>query len=202
MSALHSSSFGTGARSVIGALLLTTLASCASTTEPIPPCCYTGEVALAHVRDVQLALADGNKIGFQQAFPGYATQSGVFTTGFPFNKVEIAQVTYGALRPVLPQYDANENGNLEQPELTVLYIREAALGLGLKVDHVATNDRVDALILSQGEIGGLVRYVDANFERMTAEAQDIFKKLKLVGLDQRSRGTENDNRKMKKIFIP
>ncbi len=201
MPALKRSSSALIARTGIGGLLLLTLASCASTTEPISPCCYTGNLALAHVEDVKLALADGNKVGFPQAFPGYQSQSGPFTTAFPFRKVEIAQVTHGALRPVLPQYDANENGNLEEPELTVLYIREAAIGLGLNVDHVATTDRTDALVLSAGETGGLVRYVNANMDRMAPAARDIFKKLELIGLEQRSKGSENDGR-MNKIFVP
>ncbi len=201
MSASKSFSFEIGARTGICALLLTTLASCASTTEPIPPCCYTGEVELAYVRDVQLALSDGSKVGFLQAFPGYESQSGLFTTAFPFNEVEIAQVTYGVLRPVLPQYDANENGNLEEPELTVLYIREGALGLGLNVNHLTTDKRVDALVLPAGEVGGLVRYVNSNLDRMTPPAQDIFKKLKLVGIDLRGRGSEN-NGMDSTIFVP
>jgi hypothetical protein len=144
------------------------------------------------VRDVQLALSDGNKVGFLQAFPGYESQSGLFTTAFPFPEVEIAQITYAVLSSVLPQYDANENGNMEEPELTVLYIREAGLGLGLKVDHVATDKRVDALVLPAVETGGLVRYVNVNLDRMTPEARDIFNKLELVRIDLRSRGSEND----------
>ncbi len=195
------SSFALGARAGIGALMMVTLVSCASTSEPLTPCCYTGNFALAHVEDVKLALTDGKEMGFRQAFPGYESQPGPFTTAFPFRKVEIARVTHAALRPVLPQYDANDNGNLEEPELTVLYIREAALGLGLNVDHVATSDRADALILSPGETGGLVRYVNANLDRMAPSQKDIFKKLELVGRELRNRGSENDGR-MPKIFVP
>jgi len=190
-----------GIRAGIGALLLITLSSCASTMEPIEPCCYKGEFQLAHVRDLSLALSNGNTVSFLQAFPGYQPQSGIFTTAFPFRKVEISRVTYGALRPVLPQYDANENGILQEPELAVLYVREAAVGLGLNVDHLLTADRVDALVLPASEIGGLVRYVKDNLHRMTPEAQDIFKKLELVGIDLRSRGSENDGRE-KMIVVP
>lgn len=201
MSTVKSSRRKTGARTAIGALLIATLASCASSTELVPPCCYTGDVALAHVADVKLALTDGNEIGFAQAFPGYEPQPGPFTTAFPFRRVEIARVTFGALRPVLPQYDANDNGRMEEPELTVLYIREAALGMGLKVDHVATSDRADALVLSAGETGGLVRYVKANLDQMTPPARDIFKKLDLLGIQLRSRGSENGGQ-MNTIFVP
>ena len=201
MSTHKSSLRKTVGRTAIGAALLATLASCASTMELVPPCCYTGDVALAHVEDVKLTLSDGSRVGFTQAFPGYQSQTGPFTTAFPFRKVEIAEVTLGALRPVLPQYDANDNGNLEEPELTVLYIREAALGLGLNVDYVATDDRADALVLSAGEIGGLVRYVKANMDQMTPPARDIFKKMELLGIKLRSKGSENDGR-TNKIFVP
>ncbi len=201
MSLFGPSSFALGARAGIGALMMVTLASCASTSEPVTPCCYTGDVALAHVEDVKLALTDGKEVAFRQAFPGYESQPGPFTTAFPFRKVEIARVTHGVLRPVLPQYDANDNGNLEEPELTVLYIREAALGLGLNVDHVATSDRADALVLSAGETGGLVRYVNTNMDRMAPASKDIFKKLELVGRELRNRGSENDGR-MPKIIVP
>lgn len=186
----------------MGALLLIALSACASTTEPIPPCCYTGNVELAHVRDVQLALSNGERIQFSQAFPGYEPQSGMFTTAFPFNKVTIARVTYGALLPVLPQYDANGNGHLEEPELTILYIREAALGLGLNVDHMSVGDRVDALVLPAGEAGGLVRYVNGNVDRMTPSAQSIFQKLAWLGRDLRNQGSENDGREVDKMFVP
>lgn len=192
MSHSHASSYRSGILAGTGALLLLSLSSCAFTTEPIEPCCYKGDFELAHVRDVNLVLSDGSRVPFSQAFPGYQPQLGIFTTAFPFREVRISQVTYGALRPVLPQYDANESTVLQEPELTVLYIREAALGLGLNVDHLAANERVDALVLPASEIGGLVRYVNDNRSRMTPEAQQIFKELALVGIDQRSKGSEND----------
>ena len=202
MPTLELSSLGFASRTGIAVLLLITLTSCASTKEPIPPCCYTGDFELARVQDVNLALSNGNTVGFSQAFPGYAPQSGLFTTAFPFNNVEISQVTYGALRPVLPQYDANENGHLQEPELTVLYIREAALGLGLNVNHVSTDKRVDALVLSAGETGGLVSYVNTNLDQMTPQAQSIFRELKWVGLDLRNKGSENNGQKMRSIIVP
>ncbi|MDH3411781.1 MAG: hypothetical protein OEM98_04760 [Gammaproteobacteria bacterium] len=203
MSASKISRLRSGARAGIGALLLLSVSACASTSEPVPPCCYKGDFELAHVRDVQLALSDGKKIEFSQAFPGYKSQTGLFTTGFPFNKVEIAQVTYTPLQPVLPQYDANGNGRLEEPELTILYIREAALGLGLNDNHVEVdNRRTGALVLPADEIGGLVRYVNGNVSRMTPSAQDIFQKLDWLGRDLRTKGSENDGMMRNKIFVP
>ena len=57
---------------------------------------------------------------------------------------------------------------------------------------MATDKRVDALVLPAVETGGLVRYVNVNLDRMTPEARDIFNKLELVRIDLRSRGSEND----------
>ncbi len=176
------------------AALLLALSACGTTTEPVAPCCYTGEIRLARASDVYLALDNGGKVSFSQAFPGFEPQSGVFTTAFPFRKVEVSDVLYATLLPVLPQYDANGNGWIESPELTVLYIREAAIGLGHSVSYVGVNPRADALVLSKAETGALVRYVNDNRHRMTSAAQTVFRELDLVGRDQREKGSENDGR--------
>lgn len=188
------------ASAAIAVALSLLVSACASTSEPQPPCCYVGEVRLGHVQDVYLALDDGSRLAFTEAFPGYSAQSGFFNTAFPFNRVDISRITYAALLPVLPQYDANGDGRLEQPELTVLYIREAALGLGHDVRYVGTNERVDALVLPTGEIGGLVKYVNSRLEQMTPSARNVFQKLKLVGRDLRRKGSENDGQQDRRIL--
>ena len=174
------------------AALLLALSGCGTTTEPVAPCCYSGEVALARASDVYLALEDGGKVSFPQAFPGFEPQTGIFTTALPFQKAEVSDVLYASLLPVLPQYDANGDGWIESPELTVLYIREAAIGLGHSVSYVGVNPRADALVLSQAETGALVRYVNDNRHRMTPAAQTVFRELVLVGQDLREKGSEND----------
>lgn len=189
-------------RAAVAGVLSLFLSACAATTEPQPPCCYLGDVSLGHVHDLYLGLDDGRRLAFSEAFPGYSARTGFFTTSFPFRRVDIAQITYAALLPVLPQYDANGDGRLEEPELTVLYIREAALGVGHDVRHVGMNDRVDALVLPAGEVGGLVRYVNTHLDQMTPAAQNIFQKLKLVGRDQRRQGSENDGARDRKLFVP
>jgi hypothetical protein len=180
--------------------LFLALSACGTTTEPLAPCCYVGEVTLARASDVYLELEDGRKTSFSRAFPGFEPQSGMFTTAFPFRTVAISDVLYAALLPVLPQYDANGDGRIQSPELTVLYIREAALGLGHGVRYVGVNPRVDALVLSKSETGALVRYVNDNRHRMTPAAQTVFRELDLVGLDLRQKGSENDGPE-KKIYI-
>ena len=172
---------------VIGSLVLT---ACAGAYEPTPHCCYTGDYKLAHVSDIYLVLENGQRMDFAQVFPDYAPEKGLFQSAFPFIEAEISRVTYAALLPVLPQYDANGDGRIQEPELTVLYIREAALGLGHNVSHVGTNPRTDALVLSDYEAGGLVRYVNTHLAKMTPESQAVFRELIMVGQDLRLEGSE------------
>lgn len=176
---------------VFGSLILT---ACAAGYEPTPPCCYTGDYKLAHVSDLYLALENGQRLDFAQAFPGYAPEDGLIQSSFPFIEVEISRVTYAALLPVLPQYDANGDGLIQEPELTVLYIREAALGLGHNVSHIGTNPRTDALVLSDHEAGGLVRYVKSHLSSMTPESQAVFRELVMVGQDLRLEGSEGPDK--------
>ena len=189
-------------RSLLAALVSLVLTACASVYEPRPPCCYTGDYKLAHASDVYLALEDGQRLGFHQAFPGYAPETGLFQTAFPFLELEIARVTYAALLPVLPQYDANGDGRIQEPELTVLYIREAALGLGHNVAHVGTNPRTDALVLPGSESGGLVRYVKSRLAQMTPEARAVFRDLVMVGQDLRLEGSEGPDKETDTDFTP
>ncbi|MDX1512431.1 MAG: hypothetical protein R3174_01695 [Gammaproteobacteria bacterium] len=185
-------------------LLTLVLSACAGTGtgEPAPPCCYSGAYQLARVGDVYLALENGQRLAFDQAFPGYAPETGPFQTAFPFIEADISLVTYAALRPVLPQYDANGDGRIQQPELTVLYIREAALGLGHSVAHVGTNPRTDALVLPSAEASGLVRYVKSRMAQMTPEAQKVFRELVMVGQDLRLKGSEGRDREVGGQFTP
>lgn len=185
-----------GARSLLAALTSLVLTACAGTYEPRPPCCYTGDYQLAHVSDVYLALENGQRLAFHQAFPGYAPENGLFQTAFPFLELEISRVTYAALLPVLPQYDANGDGRIQEPELIVLYIREAALGLGHNVAHVGTNPRTDALVLPSSESGGLVRYVESRLPQMTPESRAVFRELVMAGQDLRLKGSEGADKEV------
>ncbi len=190
-------------RLAVIALLPLALSACAGPAyEPRPPCCYSGDYTLARASDVYLALDNGQRLSFPQAFSGYAPETGFFQSAFPFIETDIALVTYASLQPVLPQYDANGDGRIQEPELTVLYIREAALGLGHNVNHVGTNPRTDALVLSANEAAGLVRFVKSRLSQMTPEAQAIFRELVMVGQDQRLKGSEGRDREVGGQFSP
>jgi hypothetical protein len=161
------------------------LAGCAGSSAIVEPCCYVGaEVTLAHLEEVELVERDGTRIPLPEAFPGFAPEPGPVTTSLPFRKADIARVVYQSLRPVLPLYDANRDGHMEAQELTVLYIREAALGLGYDVDHLTVDGRrVQALQTSAADIGGLIRVVAANEHRMGPEQQAVFRDLRRLGRD-------------------
>lgn len=191
MSAIASHLGNDRVRAGLAVIFALGLSACASSTEPQPPCCYKGEVTLAHVDDVYLSLENGNRLDFDQAFPGYEAQGGFVMRSFPFLEARIALITYASLLPVLAQYDANGDGRIQEPELTVLYLREAAIGFGHRVNHVGTNPRTDALILPKSESGGLVRYVEKNRSRMTPAAQKIFRDLVMVGQDLKLDATQN-----------
>lgn len=191
-----------GARSLLAALTSLVLTACAGVYEPRQPCCYTGDYQLARVSNVYLALENGQRLAFHQAFPGYAPETGLFQTAFPFLELEISRVTYAALLPVLPQYDANGDGRIQEPELTVLYIREAALGLGHNVAHVGTNPRTDALVLPSSESGGLVRYVKSRLPQMTPESRAVFRELVMAGQDLRLKGSEGADKEVGSQFTP
>ncbi len=171
------------------------LVACTSSTEIRTPCCYTGDVTLAKLESVYLVLKDDRKIPFETVFVGFESQTGIFTTTFPDRRINIARVTYASLAAVLPAYDANGDGWLQTPELTVLYIREAAIGTGHEVDYISVNPKVSALSTSAADFGGLLEYVKRNEAAMSEQARQIFSDLERVGQDWLLRGSENGNNK-------
>lgn len=140
--------------------------------------------------DLYLELAGQTRLKFVDVFEGFAPQTGFLTTTLPFRKIAVAEIVYQAAQPVAAYYDrnANDNGYLEGPELLVLYIREAAIGLGHPVDFVGVNPRIDALATSAADTGGLLQYVKDNASRMTDGARAIFADMEQIGIDRRSRG--------------
>ena len=80
------------------------------------------------------------------------------------------------------------------PELTVLYEREAAIGLGHDEDHLAVNGQpVRALQTASADVAGLLNFVAAHGGRLQPEQQAIFRDLERLGRDLRSRGSEGPN---------
>jgi hypothetical protein len=190
-----------GARTTAGLLVsVTLLIGGCSSTDLIKNCCYDGDEAVVYLDEVEFVAADGSVSAFADVYPGFTSQDRFLTTSFPFRKVNNAEVVYDALVLPLNLYDANKNGFMEEPELTVLYLREGALGMGHKVDHLAVDGRrYDAITTSRSNVGGLMQYLDARMDSLPAETQAIFRDLVQVGQDLKLRGSEGPDRQDKKI---
>ncbi|MEM7251084.1 MAG: hypothetical protein AAF493_06665 [Pseudomonadota bacterium] len=160
------------------------LVGCAGPQTISPPCCYNGSVTSARFNELYLETRDGERLAFQDVFASFAPTGWVGPT-FPFHQdITIREVVYEPLSQVLPTYDANQNNQLEVPEATVLYLQEAARGLGYDVVAIGTNPRVEALAASTSDIGGLLRFIQTERARLSPRARHIFRDLEAVGLDQ------------------
>jgi hypothetical protein len=176
------------------------LSACASSNSLVKNCCYEGNAALVYINRVQFVAPDGTVSAFNDIYPDYKAQNSFATKSFPFRKVQYSLITYDALAVVFPLYDANKNGYLEEPETTVLYLREGALGMGHKVDHLAVDGkRVNAITTSRSDVGGLMLYLDARMDDLTPEVQAEFRDLERVGLDFIQRGSEGPDRQPQRI---
>lgn len=191
-------------RRVYGYLLAATsllLVACGGSTALVRDCCYQGDAVLVHLDSVQFVAPDGTTSTLDDIYPGFTPQEKFATKSFPFRKVDYALITYDALAVILPLYDANKNKFLEEPEIAVLYLREGAIGMGHKVDHLEVDGkRVGAIMTSRSDVGGLMLYLDARMDSLMPEAQAIFRDMERVGLDIIQRGSEGADRQ--KVIKP
>lgn len=135
-------------------------------------------------------MDDGSVLPFEKVYKDFHPQEQGVTTPLPFRKVNISGLVYDVLSVVFPEYDANRNGFIEEPELTVLYLREGALGLRFKVSHLEVGKRVRALQTSKADTGGLVSYVNANRPEMSKDARALFHEIDYLSTQIRRRGQE------------
>lgn len=170
--------------------LVLLVGACASPDTILRPCCYEGELTLAPLRDVRFVMDDGTELPFEKVFAGFYEQDRRITTPLPFRRINISGLVYDVLSVVFPEYDANKNGFIEEPELTVLYLREGGLGMGFKVSHLKVKERVVALQTSKADVGGLVSYVDANRAGMNKQGQALFHEINHLATQIRRRGQE------------
>jgi hypothetical protein len=175
---------------VFPALSASLLSACASSTVAVKPCCYIGPVTTVRLGALPVTLANGATAEFDRVFPGFSPQGGSFTSPLPFNEVMREDIIYSSLEPLLPLYDANGDGQLEKPEVLVLYAREAAIATGTDIRHFGSGNPVRAVSTANADIGGLVTWVRANRERMSERGQAIFRDLDRLGQDLRTRGGE------------
>ena len=159
------------------------LAGCKPSTNLVKPCCYRGDVALVYLVDTQLTLENGATVAFGDIFPGFSADSNSFGRVFPFRKADIGLVTFASLRDILPKYDANEDRILEEPELTALYVQEAARGLGYPVVRIEPSGANGAIATSRADVSALVRFVERHVHEMAQPQQRIFRDLYWLGLE-------------------
>lgn len=145
---------------------------------------------MAPLKDVRFVMDDGSELPFEEVFTGFYAQDRRVTTPLPFRRVNISGLVYDVLSVVFPTYDANNNGFIEEPELTVLYLREGGLGMGFKIAHLKVKERVLALQTSKADVGGLVSYVNANRADMNKEARALFREIDHLATQIRRRGQE------------
>ena len=171
-----------------------------SSSALVKHCCYDGEEFVVRLNEVEFVATDGSVATFDDVYTDFEPEDRFVTTLFPFRKANIAEVTYDSLVLPLQLYDANKNGFLEEPEATVLYLREGALGMGHTVDHVAVGGkRAGAITTSRSDVGGLMRYLDTHKDSLKPETQEIFRDMVQVGQDIKLRGSEGADREPQKI---
>lgn len=158
------------------------LAGCKASTNLVRPCCYKGNVALTHLLDTKLVLENGATVAFGDVFADFGADSDAFARVFPFEKADIGLVTFASLRDVLPRYDTNDDRILEEPELTALYVQEAARGLGYAVVRIEPGGD-GAIVTSRADVSALVRFVDRHAHEMAKPQQRIFRDLYWLGIE-------------------
>ena len=165
---------GSFRRWLVACALLVGLGGCAPTTQPVAPCCYNGAVTLARLDQLRFIAPGGNSYTSAQALPGLRADSNPFGRSLPFDKVDIKTETFGRLRVVFEQYDANRDGVLQAPELILLLTVETARGLGKNIIGVRTDRPVASLQLSSAQTSALVNYIDTMRGQFNPAAQRLF----------------------------
>ena len=157
------------------------LTGCGTSTKLVRQCCYDGDAALTHLVDTRLTLEDGTTIAFGDVFSGFRADPSPIARIFPFARADIGLVHHASLRDLLPGYDANGDRILQEPELTVLYVQEAARGLGYPVTGIEPSGGNGAIATSGADISSLVRFVDRHKHEMAPRQQRIFRDLYWLG---------------------
>jgi hypothetical protein len=165
-------------------------AGCASSEKIQRPCCYKGVLTMAPLQQLRFVMDDGSQLPFEKVFKGFQPQNRDFPTQFPFRKINISGLVYDQLSVVFPKYDANQDGFIEEPELTILYLQEGAIGMNFKVSRLVIEEQVIALQTSPADVGGLVSFINEKKAGMSKEARSIFHEIDYLSAQIRQRGAE------------
>ena len=153
-------------------------------------CCYSGDFIELQAADVEVKLEDGRMVLFGELFPDFTPSTSFFTLMYPVYRLDIARVVYPHLASKFIEYDANDNGLIEEPELTVLFMQEAARGLDQPVTQLGGESRLRAIFVSSGDIDGLIRLVNRRRSEMNPAARKTFDEIDLLRRDFRLDGSE------------
>ncbi len=153
-------------------------------------CCYSGDSIELRAADVEVKLEDGRTVSFGELFADFTPSTSFFTLVYPVYRLDIAVVVYPRLASKFIEYDANDNGFIEEPELTVLFMQEAARGLDQPVTQLGGERRLRAIFVSAGDIDGLIRFVNRRRSEMKPATRKIFDEIDLLRRDFRLDGTE------------
>ncbi|TDJ16473.1 MAG: hypothetical protein E2O65_09915 [Gammaproteobacteria bacterium] len=153
-------------------------------------CCYSGDSIELQAADVAVKLEDGRTVSFGELFPDFTPSTSFFTLMYPVYRLDIARVVYPHLASKFVQYDANENGFIEEPELTVLFMQEVARGLDQPITQLGGERRLRAIFVSAGDIDGLIRLVNRRRSEMKPATRKTFDEIDLLRRDFRLDGTE------------
>ena len=169
-----------------GALLL---AGWAPSSSAALRCCYQGDPPELQVAEVEVKLEDGRTVNFASLFPEFQSSTSFFPLYYPVYRLAISRVVYAHLFAKFIFYDANENGFIEEPELTVLYMEETARGLDKSVSQLGANERLRAIFVSPGDIDGLIRLANQRRTDMEPDARKTFDEIDLLRGEFRLDGT-------------
>ena len=165
-------------RTLLTALAATlALSGCGSNTDIVRDCCYQGPVTATRLDTLAFTLEDGSTVPVTTALPGFAPRPQVGGARFPVREVELRLVVENDMNTLFRGYDANRSGNLEQPEIVVLYLREAGRGLGVPVSHVGAGTPIGAIDTAAADIMGLVGFVADNRARMNELGRRVFSEM-------------------------
>ncbi len=151
-----------------------TLSACGSNQDIVRDCCYQGSVSAAHLDTLAFTLEDGTTVPVTTALAGLERRPGFGGARYPVRELALNFVVESDLSEIFSSYDANRSTHLEQPEITVLYLREAARGLGVPVAQVGIGAPIGAIDTSAADIMGLVHFVDRNRQRMNERGRKVF----------------------------
>ena len=145
---------------------------------------YVGPAVRGSFEALDLVMEDGRRMPFNEVFRGYQPARGLFMRRLPLDKLDMRSVHEPELESLLLHYDANQNGWLEEPELTVFYIQETAKGFGYPVSHLVLAKRVEAMVAPAPDIAGLLGHIRRHTARLAPVTQRHFSELERIGRDE------------------